>query len=260
LPASPDSGKVVRNQHRGRKFPYIQNSCLEALARRCRQALTAGRLSEINTGARNSPPFKTRARRLWPGVETSTGGGEGCQKSTQGPGTMGPGTMGPRDHGTMGPGTMGPGTRDHGTIGPGTMGTRDHGTRDHGTRDHGTRDQGPGPGTGTTDSLDCTRLRTRIPQIARGCARGFPGLHAVAHADSPDCTRLRTRIPRIARGCARGFPDCTRLRTRIPKKETISCKAKVPLSSLLTNAHTHPPKAKKYPKLTCPRPFGAQHF
>ena len=44
-----------------------------------------GRLSEIKAGARNSPPVKTRVQRLRPGVETSTGGGEGCQKSTQGP-------------------------------------------------------------------------------------------------------------------------------------------------------------------------------
>ena len=43
-----------------------------------------GRFSEINTGAGNSPLFKTRARRLRPGVDTSTGGGEGSQKSTQG--------------------------------------------------------------------------------------------------------------------------------------------------------------------------------
>ena len=88
---APASGKVFRNHNRGQNFAYIQNSCPEAPARRCRQALTAGRLSEINTGARNSPPFKTRARRLWPGVETSTGGGEGCQKSTQGPWDHGPG-------------------------------------------------------------------------------------------------------------------------------------------------------------------------
>ena len=46
-----------------------------------------------------------------------------------------------------------------------------------------------------TDSQSVYTDCTRIPRIARGCARGFPGLHAVAHADS-----------RIARGCARGFP------------------------------------------------------
>ena len=55
---------------------------------------------------------------------------------------------------------------------------------------------------------DCTRTPNPCPRIVRR----FPGLHAVAHADSPDCTRLRTWIP---------------------KKETINCKAKVPLSSLL---------------------------
>ena len=87
------SGKVFRNHNRVWNFTYIQNSCPEPPARRCRQALTAGRLSEINTGARNSPPFKTVLRGL---------------------GTMGPGTMGPRDHGT----------RDHGS--------RDHGTTDQG--------------------------------------------------------------------------------------------------------------------------------
>ena len=62
------AGKVLRNQHWGRKFAYIQNSCPEAPPRRCRQALTAGRLSEINTGAGNSPLFKTRAWKLQPGV------------------------------------------------------------------------------------------------------------------------------------------------------------------------------------------------
>ena len=84
LTASPDSGKGFRNHNSGRNFASIQNSCPEAPARRCRQALTAGRLPEINAGAGNSPVFKTRARSSGPALPASPDGGKVVRNQNRG--------------------------------------------------------------------------------------------------------------------------------------------------------------------------------
>ena len=76
------AGKVLRNQYCGRLAAGVQSKRLAAgrpgvggkPARR-------GRFSEITIVARISPIFKTCARRRRPSVESSTGGGEGFQKS-----------------------------------------------------------------------------------------------------------------------------------------------------------------------------------
>ena len=47
------AGKVLRNQHRGRNFAYIQNSCPEAPARRCRQARASGKVFRNHNSGRN---------------------------------------------------------------------------------------------------------------------------------------------------------------------------------------------------------------
>ena len=79
------AGKVLRNQHRGRNFAYIQNSCPEAPARRCRQALTAGRLSEINTGAGISPILKLVPGGSGPALLASPDGGKVVRNQHRGP-------------------------------------------------------------------------------------------------------------------------------------------------------------------------------
>ena len=78
---APAAGKVVRNQHRGRNFASIQNSCAAARPGAGGKPRRRGRFSEFKI-SREGPEIRLQSKLLpGPALAASTGGGEGFQKS-----------------------------------------------------------------------------------------------------------------------------------------------------------------------------------